>query len=55
MDVDVLAGLLGELLGDRRRLAEMAGRARSVARPDALETIERACLEAGRLDREEAR
>jgi len=49
MDVDGLAGILRELLGDRRRLAEMAGRARSVARPDALETIERACLEAGGL------
>jgi len=49
LSVDALARLLGDLLGDRNRLAGMGGKARSVARPDALATIERACLEAGGL------
>ncbi len=49
LSVEALARLLEELLGDRNRLAGMGGKARSVARPDALATIERACLEAGGL------
>lgn len=47
-----LARLLAGLLADRGRLLDMARRARSVARPEALAAIEQALLEAGGLGTE---
>ena len=47
-----LARVLAGLLGDRGRLLDMARRARGVARPQALATIERVLLEAGGLPTE---
>jgi UDP-N-acetylglucosamine--N-acetylmuramyl-(pentapeptide) pyrophosphoryl-undecaprenol N-acetylglucosamine transferase len=49
LTADRLMGLLGELLGDPARLAQMAERARSLARPDAAERLVDLVLElAGR-------
>lgn len=47
LDVEGFGRLLAGLLGDRERLLDMARRAREAARPEALEAIEIACLEAG--------
>jgi UDP-N-acetylglucosamine--N-acetylmuramyl-(pentapeptide) pyrophosphoryl-undecaprenol N-acetylglucosamine transferase len=49
-----LARVLAGLLSDRGRLHDMARRARSVARPEALAAIERVLLEAGHLSAEAA-
>jgi UDP-N-acetylglucosamine--N-acetylmuramyl-(pentapeptide) pyrophosphoryl-undecaprenol N-acetylglucosamine transferase len=45
LDVEKLSQRLGTLLADRTRLLAMAEAARTQARPDAAETIARACLE----------
>ena len=45
LDPARLAGLLGDLLGDRARLLAMATAARTQARPDAAAAIARVCLE----------
>lgn len=49
LDPERLARLLAGLLSDRKRLLDMARRARAAARPQALAAIERALLEAGGL------
>lgn len=45
LDVRALAGRLESLLGDRAGLLRMAEAARTLAKPDAAQTIARACLE----------
>ncbi|MGA0586802.1 undecaprenyldiphospho-muramoylpentapeptide beta-N-acetylglucosaminyltransferase [Dyella sp. KRB-257] len=45
LDAQQLASRLSALLADRPRLVAMAGAARSLARPDAAQSIARACLE----------
>jgi len=40
-----LVPLLGSLLHERARLSDMANRARALAKPDAADTVARACLE----------
>lgn len=46
LSAGLLGGTLAELLGDRRRLAEMAAASASLARPDAAAEVARALLEA---------
>lgn len=46
LDAARLAVLLGELLGDRERLLDMARRARALAQPDAARQVAQACLAA---------
>ncbi len=45
LDAQPLAGRLSALLADRRRLVAMATAARRLAKPDAAQSIARACLE----------
>ena len=50
LEPERLGVLLGELLGDRERLLDMARRARALAQPDAARQVAQACLAAAGRD-----